>query len=130
MKMKIGEIGRIAESINGFGDIEMTAALRVYLRNVIKEADDHIKNLNEERLKLVDKYGGKFEPGQNNMPILAFYDKSGERSEANKLLYVEELADLENVEISFSFEKIPQKIIDKQGKLPLKFDLELNKILE
>jgi single-stranded DNA-specific DHH superfamily exonuclease len=94
MKVSLGEIYMSTSAMNKMIDASLPAKLSFRLVRAMREMNDVLKNLEEERSKLIKKYGK--DNGDGNITV----------SEENKSQFLEEFTNLLSEEIEIQWEPI------------------------
>lgn len=94
MKVSMGEIYMATSAMNKLIDAELPAKLSFRLVRVMRELNDALKSLEEQRSKLIKKYGQ--EDGDGNITV----------SEDNKNQFVNEFNELLGEQIEINWEQI------------------------
>ncbi len=104
MKVSLGEIYMSASVMNKLIDVSLPAKLSFRLVRVMRDLNDALKHLEEERTKLIKKYGN--DSGDGNITV----------SEEQKEQFLQEFNDLLSEEIEINWEQIDP---DSMGNTPL-----------
>ena len=94
MKVSLGEIYMSTSAMNKLIDASLPAKLSFRLVRAMREMNDALKNLEEERTKLIKKYGK--DSGDGNVTV----------SEENKSQFLEEFSNLLTEEIEIQWEPV------------------------
>jgi len=101
MKVHLGEIYVSTSVMNKLIDAELPAKVSFRLARLMREMNEALKHLDEERAKLIKKYGK--ENGDGNITV----------SEENKEQFVNEFNDLLAEQIDINWEKMnPEELGD------------------
>ena len=112
MKVSLGEIYMSTTVMNKLIDAPLSAKLSFRLVRVMKEMNDILKNLEDERAKLIKKYGQ--DGGDGNITV----------SEDNKNKFLEEFYALLEEKIEINWEQMDPDVL---GDTPLSVG-EISKI--
>jgi len=112
MKVNLGEIYVSTSVMSKLIDAPLPAKISFRLARLMKEMNEYLKHLDEERTKLIKKYGK--ENGDGNITV----------SEDNKEQFVNEFNDLLAEEIEINWEKMNPEDL---GNTPLSVG-EISKI--
>lgn len=94
MKVSLGEIYMSTSVMNKLIDMPLPARMSFRLARVMREMNDILKNLEEERSKLIKKYGQ--DNGDGNITV----------SETNKDMFLEEFQSVLEDQVEINWEPI------------------------
>lgn len=109
IKMTLNELMNAAPALRELSEKSFTGATTFKIARLIREVDKEIKTFEEERMKIVNKYGEKDENGelatQEDGTVKIIEDKINECNQ--------ELVDLLNAEVEINAEKLKEEVFEK-----------------
>ena len=100
MKVKLVEIYNCVQVMNKILDAELPASVAFKLTKLLKSINDEIKTVEDQRVKMVSKYGDKDENGSVSV------------SETNKEAFMKEFGELLSTEIEIQWEPVSVEKFD------------------
>ena len=94
MKVKLVEVYNSVSVMNKILDAQLPASIAFKLTKLLKSLNDEIKSIEDQRVKLVSKYGEKDE--NNSVSV----------SETNKESFMKEFGELLNTDIEIQWEPV------------------------
>lgn len=113
MKLKLGELNIVLESLNKLIDKEIPIKTSYKLSKLTKKLIDEHSIYEENRMKLINKYAEK--DADNNI-IINKKDNSTTMIGENKINFNKEFTELINIEMELEFEKIK---LDDLGEISI-----------
>ena len=113
MKLKLGELNTILESLNKLIDKEISIKTSYKLSKLTKRLIDEHSIYEKNRMKLINKYAEK--DADNNI-IINKEDNSTTMIGENKINFNKEFTELINIEMELEFEKIK---LDDLGEISI-----------
>jgi hypothetical protein len=101
MKVKLFEIYSSVSVMNKILDAELPATIAFQLTKLLKVLNDEIKNIEDQRVKLVSKYGSSGN------------DQTTSVSEENKQQFLKEFGELLDTEIDLNWTPLPVEKFEK-----------------
>lgn len=109
IKMTLNELMNAAPALKELSEKNFMGATTFKIARLIREVDKEIKTFEEERMKIVNKYGEKDENGelasQEDGTVKIIEDKINECNQ--------ELVDLLNAEVEINAEKLKEEVFEK-----------------
>jgi len=113
LKLKLGELNTILESLNKLIDKEISIKTSYKLSKLTKRLIDEHSIYEKNRMKLINKYAEK--DADNNI-IINKEDNSTTMIGENKINFNKEFTELINIEMELEFEKIK---LDDLGEISI-----------
>ena len=113
MKLKLGELNIVLESLNKLIDKEIPIKTSYKLSKLTKKIIDEYSIYEENRMKLINKYAEK---DVDNNIIINKKDNSTTMIGENKINFNKEFTELINIEMELEFEKIK---LDDLGEISI-----------
>lgn len=115
IKMTLNELMNATPALKELSGKSFTGATTFKIARLIREVDKEIKTFEEERMKIVNKYGEKDENGelasQEDGTVKIIEDKINECNQ--------ELVDLLNAEVEINAEKLKEEVFEKIELTPV-----------
>lgn len=100
MKVKLVDIYNSVPVMNKILETPLPASISFQLSKLLKTLNDEMKSIEEQRVKLVEKYGVKGEKEETVVP------------DENKAKFIQEFSDLLNTEIEVTFNPLSSSKFD------------------
>jgi len=113
LKLKLGELNIVLESLNKLIDKEIPIKTSYKLSKLTKKIIDEYSIYEENRMKLINKYAEK---DVDNNIIINKKDNSTTMIGENKINFNKEFTELINIEMELEFEKIK---LDDLGEISI-----------
>lgn len=124
MILKLGEIPDLIKSMNNLIDKELPIKIAYKLKKMYQKLESEARIYEENRIKLLDKYGKKDDKGEfivENNKIIIPDDRKED--------FLKEFEELQEIEVEFDFEPIKETEI-KDLKISASDLMNLDKVIE